>query len=340
MFLRILKSVFICGIVTIFISQCVSKKDETIIMTVNGSISPADMGKTLIHEHVLVDFIGANEISEDRWDKTEVIKVVLPYLKKIKMLGCNTFIECTPNYLGRDPLLLKALSDSSGLQILTNTGYYGARNNKFLPPHAFSETADQLAARWINEWETGINGTGIKPGFIKIAVDRGHLSEMHQKLVAAAAKTHLKTGLTIASHTGTAIPAFEEVEILKKEGVSPEAFVWVHAQAEKDITKHVKAAKQGVWISLDGLNDKNSERYLYMLKNLKTNGWLSKALISHDAGWYRPGEENGGKFRPYTSLFNFLLPLLKKENFSEDEIHQLLVDNPQRAFTISIRKIE
>ena len=309
-------------------------------MTVNGSVSVGSMGETLIHEHILVDFIGANEVSEERWDKSEVIEVVLPYLKEIKMLGCKTFIECTPNYLGRDPLLLKILSDSTGLNIITNTGYYGARNNKFLPAHAFSETADQLAARWIEEWESGINGTGIRPGFIKIGVDRGNLSEIHKKLVTAAARTHLKTGLTIASHTGPAVPAFEEVEILKNEGVSQEAFIWVHAQAEKDITKHVKAAKEGVWISLDGVRDSNVANYLKMLKNLRANGLLGKALISHDAGWYSPGEENGGKFRAYTSLFNHLLPLLKEEGFSEDDIHQLLVRNPQRAFAINIRKLK
>ena len=335
-----LKPPLILCIIALFTAHCTPKKDGAIIMTVNGPVPIRDMGKTLTHEHILVDFVGAGEVNESRWDKSEVIKVVLPYLKEIKVSGCNTFIECTPSYLGRDPLLLKALSDSSGINIITNTGYYGARNNKFLPPHAFSETASQLAARWIKEWETGINGTGVKPGFIKIGVDRGSLSEMHQKLVTAAARTHLKTGLTIASHTGTAIPAFEEIEILKNEGVAPGAFIWVHAQAEKDIANHVKAAQDGAWISLDGLNDKNPGNYLKMLKNLKENGLLNKALISHDAGWYSPGEENGGSFKPYTALFNSLIPLLKDDGFSEDEIRRLLIDNPQRAFEISIRKIE
>jgi len=308
-------------------------------MTVNGPVSSKKMGVSLTHEHILVDFIGADSITDRRWDISRVIDRSLPFLKQIKELGCKTFIECTPAYLGRDPLLLKTLSDSSQLNIITNTGYYGAVNNKYIPKHAFNETADQLAARWIMEWEKGIDGTGIKPGFIKIGVMDGDLSDLHKKLVVAAARTHLKTGLTIASHTGPAIPAFEQLTILKEEGVSPEAFIWVHAQSESDPSNHLKAAKMGAWISLDGLNNNNLNEYIRMIKNLKENHLLKKLLLSHDSGWYHPGEENGGDYRGYTTLLEKLVPLLLKENFSEREINQLLVINPSEAFTIGVHRI-
>jgi phosphotriesterase-related protein len=324
--------------IILLLSQC-STKEEGIIMTVNGPIPAAMMGVTLVHEHILVDFIGADSITEQRWDKSKVTERALPFLRQIKKLGCKTFIECTPAYLGRDPLLLKELSVSSGLNILTNTGYYGARNNKYIPKYAFNETADQLANRWTKEWENGIGNTGIRPGFIKIGVESGSLSDLHKKLVTAAALTHLKTGLTIASHTGPAIPAFEELGILQNEGVSPEAFIWVHAQVENDISNHIKAAKMGAWISFDGINDNNLEDYIRMIKNIKENQLLDKVLLSHDAGWYHPGEENGGEYRGYTSLFEKLIPLLRKENFSEKEIQQLLVTNPAKAFTVRVRRI-
>ena len=258
---------------------------------------------------------------------------------QVKKYGCRTFIECTPEYIGRDPLLLKALSDSSGMNIITNTGYYGAANNKYIPRHAYAETADQLASRWIREWESGIKGSSVKPGFIKIGVAGDTLSELHRKLVTAAARTHLKTGLTIASHTGPAVPAFQQLDILREEGAAPEAFIWVHAQAEKDISNHVKAARMGAWISLDGLNDNNPEEYVKMIRNMKENSLLNKVLLSHDAGWYRPGEADGGKFRGFETLFEKLVPLLKKEGFSEKEINQLLVTNPANAFTIKIKKL-
>jgi phosphotriesterase-related protein len=321
----------------IILSQC-GKQKEGIIMTVKGPIHSGKMGVSLTHEHILVDFIGADSISEKRWDDSKVIDRALPFLKQIKEPGCRTLVECTPEYIGRDPLLLKSISDSSGLNILTNTGYYGAADNKFIPLHAYKETADQLAARWIFESDNGINGSGVRPGFIKIGVASGNLSDLHKKLVLAAARTHLKTGLTIASHTGPAIPAFEQLRILQEEGVAPEAFIWVHAQSEKDLTNHVKAARMGAWIGLDGLNDNNLADYIRMIKNLKENNLLNKILLSHDAGWYCPGEENGGEYRGYSTLFEKLIPLLREEGFPDSEMNQLLVINPSKAFEIRIRR--
>ena len=135
-------------------------------------------------------------------------------------------LECTPAYLGRHPVLLRRLSEASGVQLITNTGYYGARQNRYLPSHAFVESADQLAGRWIKEWEDGIAPGGIRPGFIKIGVEADSiLSDIHEKLLRAAARTHLRTGLTIVAHTGPDAPAGQQLNLLAGEGVAPEAFV-------------------------------------------------------------------------------------------------------------------
>ena len=129
------------------------------VMTVTGPIDPADMGFVLTHEHVLVDFIGADKVSKDRYDEDDAYEVILPYLKQAKELGCETFVECSPSYLGKDPVLLKRLSDATGVQMLTNTGYYGAANDKYVPAHAYEESADQLSDRWVKEW--GVHHTKI-----------------------------------------------------------------------------------------------------------------------------------------------------------------------------------
>ena len=308
------------------------------VITINGSIPASEMGTTLIHEHFLVDFIGADKIDYNRWNRDEVVKKVLPYLLEAKKYGVKTILDCTPAFLGRDVLLQKRLAEESGLQILTNTGYYGAVGNKYLPKWAFTETPEQIAKRWINEFENGIENTTVKPGFIKIGVDAGHLSELHQKIVKAAALTHLQTGLTICSHTGIAIPAFEEIELLQKIKVHPSAFVWTHAQAEQDKTLHVKAAKLGAWISLDGIGWGDFEKYADTINNLRSAGMLNKILISHDAGWYKPGEKEGGSFTGYTNIFEELIPLLNKKGFTDNDIQQLLIKNPAEAFSIRVRK--
>ncbi len=313
---------------------------EGTIMTVTGPVPSSEMGLSLIHEHILVDFIGAEQTGKHRWEEDEVLAVVQPFVDEVSALGVQTLVECTPAYLGRDPRLLKRISEKSGVQIITNTGYYGASDNKHLPSQAYSETADQLAARWIKEAKGGIDGTGIRPGFIKTSVNSGPLSKLHAKLITAAARTHLQTGLVIASHTGPAVPAFEQLEILEKEGVDASAFIWVHAQGESDLDRHVQAAKKGAWISVDGLDDSNVGEYLKMLENLKSHSLLHRVLLSHDAGWYSPGEENGGEFRAYTTLFKKFIPLLRQHGWTKDEMQQLLVINPRNAFEIKVREKE
>lgn len=326
------------SLLCLMLLSCFSlQAQEGTIMTVTGPIPSSEMGLTLIHEHILVDFIGAGQTGKHRWDENEVISVVQPFVDEVATLGVQTLVECTPAYLGRDPELLKQISEKSGVRLLTNTGYYGASDNKYLPEHAYTESADQLAERWIREAKEGLDGTGIRPGFIKTSVNGGPLSDLHAKLIRAAAKTHLETGLTIASHTGPATPAFEQLAILEKEGVEANAFIWVHAQSERDLDKHIQAAEKGAWISLDGLDDSNVAQYLKMLENLKSHGFLHKALLSHDAGWYSPGEAKGGEFRPYTTLFKKFIPLAKQRGWNEDEIQQLLVINPAIAFEIRVR---
>ncbi len=309
------------------------------IITVTGPIPAEKLGTSLIHEHVLVDFGGAENYDPNKWNHEKVIEKMLPYLKELKSAGCETLFECTPAFLGRDVLLLKKLSKLSGIRMITNTGFYGAVDNKFFPAFARVLTPEKIADIWIKEFENGIDGADIKPGFMKISVDSGALSELHKKLVKAAALTHLKTGLTIASHTGPALPAFQEIELLKESGVHPSAFVWVHAQSEPDKSKYIKAANEGAWISLDGLSDDNVQEYSAMISNLKNAGLLSKVLVSHDAGYYDPGKEDGGPIRRYTTLFDKLVPELKKSGFSRGNLDQLLRRNPAEAFTIRIRRI-
>lgn len=309
-------------------------RPRRIVQTVTGPIRVADMGLTLIHEHLLVDFVGADKVTPDRWNRADVVVKMRPYLQELKRLGCRTLLDCTPAYLGKDPLLLRELSERSGVQILTNTGYYGAVDNKYLPPHAFTETADQLADRWVADYTDGIDGTGIRPGFIKISVNPGPLSALHRKLVMAAARTHKRTGLTICSHTGPYAPAFEQIEVLKQEGVEPRAFVWTHAQGN-NMVHYARAVRAGAWVSLDGLDKGNVGTYAETLLLMKENQLLHRTLLSHDAGWYDPAKPNGGSIdRDYTVLFRQLMPELNKRGFTKRDWNQILVDNPADAFSV------
>lgn len=312
--------------------------EDPFVMTVGGPIAPAALGFTLPHEHVLVDFVGADQIGPGRYEIEEVLRAVLPFMVQVKGLGCQALVECTPAYLGRDPVLLRQLSAQSGLALLTNTGYCGAAGDRFVPRHAYEESADQLCERWVREWEEGIDDTGVRPGFIKIGVDGSPLSEIDTKLVRAAARTHLRTGMAIAAHTAEGAAALQELGILREEGVSGNAWIWVHAQLEQDRGIHVKAAAQGAWLEFDGVAPQSIEEHLLLLADMKQGGLLGQVMVSHDAGWYCPGEADGGVFRGFDTMFTEFLPALRRAGFSEDEVRQLTVENPGKAFTIGARK--
>jgi phosphotriesterase-related protein len=265
---------------------------------------------------------------------------MLPYLKELEAYNIKYFVDATPSYLGKDPILLEKIADKTGLKIITNTGFYGAVKNKFIPTEMFSATAEEMSKLWIDEFENGIGGTSIKPGFIKISVDNTDpLDSIDQKLVKAAALTHLSTGLTIGSHTGAAKGLWPQLEILKEYDVSPEAFIWIHAQNEKDNEAYLKAAEMSCWISLDGIGrDGQLEKHIDKILFAKQNGFLHKILISHDSGWFDPQKETQN-VRPFTNIFTKLIPALKAKGFTESEINLLLSVNPSKAFSISIKKI-
>lgn len=315
------------------------------IMTVGGELAADQLGKTLIHEHVATDFIGAEQVRQPQYEQSLGIETVLPHLLKLKELGFATLVECTPNYIGRDVRLLAELSSLSGMQILTNTGYYAAVDKKYLPRHAYEENADALAARWLKEWTEGIEGTQIRPGFIKLGVDKGPLDSIEAKLLLAGIQVSKASGLPIYVHTGDGAAARSEYELLLQEGLPPDHLIWVHAQNGTD-EERIALARKGVWISLDGVNADRMDRYLAMIQVLREQHLLSKVLISHDDGWSVERDSTGqvrldvfgfGNEQPYTAITEKLLPGLEAAGYNKAELDSLLIINPRLALTLRKR---
>ena len=322
------KTLLIC---LLLIFGCSTKEES--VQTVFGKETIEPDGLWLSHEHLLVDFIGADSIVEEKYDLDVIEEFMLPYLSALNKYEVKYFVDATPQYLGRHEDFLLRIAERSGLHILTNTGFYGARNNKFIPSEFHSKSAEEMANLWIDEFKNGIKGTNVRPGFIKISIDnKVPLDTLHQKIVKAAALTHLETGLTIASHTGKAIGLWPQLEILERMGVSPDNFIWVHAQNEKDMTNYTKAANKGCWISLDGIGW-GWEIYVEKLLFAKQNDILHRVLISHDAGWYDP-QKDIQEIQPFTAIFEQLLPALIEKGFTSADIHLLLSVNPAKAYQI------
>jgi phosphotriesterase-related protein len=301
------------------------------IRTVLGDISPEKFGLALVHEHVICDFIGADRVSRDRYDQQEVFDVMLPYLKEIKQLGVSGFVDCTPAFIGRDPQLLASLSRASGINILTNTGLY---KEPFLPKYAFEYSADRLADMWMNEIEIGIEETSVRAGFIKIAVNPGHIVPIQQKIVRAASRCSLSTGAAIVCHTANGVAAMELLKITSEEGIDPTRVIIAHCDAEEDWNYHLEILRQGAWVEYDGISEATSGKVLRLIHQVVDNGFSDQLLLSQDAGWYNVGEKRGGNIRSYSYLVNQFIPLMLREGFNQDLIREIFVKNPAKSFKI------
>lgn len=300
------------------------------VETVLGPIEPARLGRTLTHEHVLVDFVGAERVSRDRYDPDEVFHAMLPRLLDLRAAGVATLVECTPDFLGRDPLLLTRLSEASGVALITNTGLY---KDPFLPAWAHEATAEQLAERWIAEAREGIEGTGIRPGFIKIAVNEGPLLPVQRTIVRAAGLTSLATGLRIHSHTTQGANALAQLDILAEVGCPAERLVVVHADAEPDFALHREIARRGAWLSYDGIREGNGgDRARLVAQAL--GEWPDRLLVSQDAGWYHVGEVGGGEIVPWSWLPRAFPALLAAETADPAAWDRLTITNPARVLTV------
>jgi predicted metal-dependent phosphotriesterase family hydrolase len=311
------------------------KESGSYIMTVNGPVATEAMGISLTHEHLFSTF-GLDPEEKPEYNIDELMSTVLPFLQEVKSAGCRTIVECTAAYFGRNPAILKALSQKSGVNIVTNTGIYGAANGRYIPQYARSETTQQIATRWINEWKNGIDQTDIRPGFMKLGFNSGPLSAIDKKLLEAGALTHLATGLTIAAHTANNPgAATEQLNILKANNVSPTAWIWTHAHDVPTNEPLLKAAETGAWISFDGYQAQRKERFLQGVHAMKQAGFLDRVLLSHDGDGY----PQRGKIpsRLSISLLTDFLPALMNAGFSQKDIHQLTVINPSKAFEIKTR---
>ena len=311
-------------------------QSRKIIQTVLGPIPSDQLGFTLPHEHVMCDFIGAEQTGRHRWNVDQVVRTMLPYLKQLKARGVTGFVDCTPAYIGRDPRVLKRLAEQTGLHIITNTGYYGGADDKFVPKHAYTETVDQLAARWIREWESGLEDTGVKPGFVKIGVDEAKgdppkLSDIDAKLVRAAARTSKQTGLSVTCHTGGGPAGLAATKLFIGEGGAASRFIVAHSDGHGiDVNRQI--ANLGAWVSFDAISRQPLQQHLKLVPAM-IEQHFDRLLLSQDNGWYWVEKADGGEIRDFNYVADTFIPALRNAGVDKGTIHKLTVENPIRAFT-------
>jgi len=311
------------------------------INTVLGPISEDDLGATLMHEHILVDLDGTNMI-EKTYTTEEVVDIVLPFLIDVKNKGCSTIVEATPDGLGRDLEVLQECAKKSGLNIITCTGAWDGFSvrGKCVPKDIKEKTIDEIASIWVKEAKEGIDGTGIKPGFIKMALgDEGEVFPLQEKLLRAAIKTSLEIGLRIQCHVYQEPSVKRVFEILEEENLPFDNFIWVHADAKMDISLILEVAKKGMWIEFDGIaGAENFEKYPSGIKKLLEENLIDQLLFGQDSGSFKikkNREENKNQnIRPYATFFDKFVPFCVKEGIDQELIDKVITENSKKVLTL------
>jgi predicted metal-dependent phosphotriesterase family hydrolase len=301
------------------------------LQTVTGSISSQEAGRILEHEHVLVGFVEDGKFTPELYDRSEVVDVILPLLAKLKEAGCSTLVDCAPQYLGRDPYVLKELSERSGVRLVTNTGFY---KRPYLPPFVQESTEQELAKLWTKEALDGIGESGVYPGFIKIALNDGQaVDEIQLKILRAALRTSLETGLPIQCHTIGSDVALHAYEVMEREHFDQERFIWIHAQTFNDDEVYRRLAGAGGWISIDDILTNNYRNRADLLTRLRNIGIGDRLLLSQDTGWYNVGQPRGGGTNPYHLLFTDFFPAAAAEGLDSQWLEECVTDHAFRAMS-------
>ncbi|MCP4610888.1 MAG: hypothetical protein GY845_19445 [Planctomycetes bacterium] len=299
--------------------------------TTQGPIIAEGLGVILPHEHIFTDLRGPATRGYGQADAADVVRVMAPLLEEAKQSGIGLLFECSSIGVGRNVSILSEVSAASGLPVVVSTGVYGRAN--FAPIEHQNMSEDELTELFISEIREGIEGTGIKAGFIKIATGGSNMNALEEKILRAAGRAAKETGAAVASHTTVSSNATRQADIL--ESISPEIrFIWVHAQSANNRNLYKQLAERGVFIELDSLgwNPEQDSTFIAAIKELLAAGYGEQILLSHDAGWYRPGEQNGGTQKPYTYLIETFIPKLRDNGVDDETIRMITEINPIRAF--------
>lgn len=317
-----------------------SRAADRFIISTDGPLSPAEAGMILPHEHIFTDLRGPEVEGYGQADPVDVVRVMKPLLRAAKDADVSTLIECTTIGVGRNIPVIARLAKESGLHIVVPTGVYGRAH--YAPKKYAAMSEDELARWMMGEIAVGIGDTGVRAGFIKTASSEKELLPLEEKFLRASARASHQTGVAIASHTTSGEVARKQARIIEHFQVPLDRFVWVHAQAETNVQFHLELAARGVYIELDsvGGSDAEDEKILKLIQTLASAQFQDRILISQDAGWYNPGQPNGGKQRGYTSLVQSFLPRLKAAGFSDAFIEKLTRDNPFQAFSVPVKQPE
>jgi phosphotriesterase-related protein len=300
------------------------------LITTLGPVAEQDLRTILPHEHIFVDLRLPTTPGFAQADPVEVIALMRPELEKARSAGISALVECTPVGVGRRIDILKAVSQVADFPLVAPTGVY---REPWVPNWVRAASEEYLSAWMRRELDEGIEGTGVRAGFIKLSAGDDGLTAVETKILRAAARAGLATGAAIGSHTIRGWVVRDQLAVLAELGYPPEKFIWIHANAEPDFALNLEMARRGAWIEYDGIGWDTPNRYFIdRIHQLIAAGLADRILLSQDRGWFDPAQPAGGSPKPYTYIVESFLPELAESGLDQDLIWQLTHTQPFQAF--------
>ena len=339
------------------------------VMTVTGPVAAADLGATLMHEHVFFDLgtwqltapahkawlanarVGADTFAAVYRDpmvcRDNLVfadeQVAEQELRWLAEAGGGTLVDVSLASIGRDPEALARLSRATGVNIVCGCGWYVQPTHT---PEIATATVDELAARLIAEIRDGIGDTGIRPGIIgELGVSDGiHPDEA--KVLRAAALAQQETGLAITIHCP--IPheqrGPEIVGILAAAGADPTRVVLGHQSHTAHSLDYQRAcADTGATIEFDrfgaeflyeswgGYREPRDQDVVVTVARLVAEGYGDRIVLSQDACYRTQLRSYGGA--GYAHIANHVTRWLTAAGVSDHDLRRLTVENPARLLT-------
>jgi phosphotriesterase-related protein len=314
------------------------------IATVRGPLDTAELGQTLMHEHV---FVLSPEIQQNfplGWDEEERVADAVAKLRALRELGVSTIVDLTVIGLGRSIPRIQRVNEEVDINIVVATGVYTYDAVPFYfrnPGRRAPDGSDLMASYFIADITEGIAETGVRAGALKCAIDSPGLTAGVERVLRAVCAAHKATGVPITVHTHPeSRTGLEVARVVAEEEVDPRAVVLGHSGDSTDPDYLAQLADAGFVLGMDrfGINFAVSfEQRVGTVVEMCRRGYTSSMVLSHDASCYIDWLDSDvvSTFLPswhYRHIHDDVLPALRQAGVTEEQITTMLVDTPRRYF--------
>ena len=318
------------------------------VMTVNGPISPDDLGFTLVHEHIFLDLLPDAWVVQNYLDDPEIAELEL---NRYKSAGGVTLVDQTSgglrendhNLLWDEDLnhqkhanAVKAMAEKTGLNIILGCGWY---REPYYQKRLWRMRTDEIAAEIIRDVNEGIDGTDVRAGFIgEIGAHFNWLSAIEERVLRAAARAQLETGVALGTHATRGPQGLDQLDVLQQEGVDLRRVVVAHSGSYPRHKYHVEIANRGAYISFDrmgglkGAVEFDRNRTLRLIKEVLDEGLIEHMVFSHDVCYRTDYTVYGGGGYDFLSTQAFAI-LNEEIGMTREQFDTIMIENPKRLLT-------